>query len=235
MRTVSRFYDRAEAKPAGEGYAVRLDGRTVKTPGRGELVLPTRPLAEALAAEWAAQDEVVKPHSMPMTAIACTAIDVARPQRADLVEAVAAYAETDLVCYWAEAPAALVERQRARWQPLLDWAALAHDARLEVTTGILPAAQPPEALGALRRAVEGFDAMGLAALSCATRAAGSLVIALALAEGELDAAEAFEAAELERTVQIEEWGEEAEARKARAAVRADLEAAERFLALLAPA
>ena len=232
MRTVERFYEQASAEPVGEGYAVTLDGRPVKTPGRRDLVVPTRPLGEALAGEWAAQEETVKPHSMPLTAIACTAIDVAGPQRAELVEGITACAETDCVCYWHEDHAELAERQRRHWQPLLDWLALTYDARLNVTTGILPAAQPPEALSALVRAVESFDAMGLAAVSCATRAAGSLVIALALAEGRIGADEAFEAAELERTVQIEEWGEDVEAAKLRAAIRSDIEAAERFLALL---
>ena len=232
MRTIERFYEQAGAAAVGEGYAVTLDGRPVKTPGRGDLVVPTRLLGEALAAEWAAQEETVKPHSMPLTAIACTAIDVARPQRAELVQGITAYAETDCICYWQEDHAALAERQRRHWQPLLDWLALTYDARLNVTTGILPAAQPPEALNALTRAVESFDAMGLAAVSCATGATGSLVIALALAEGRIGADEAFEAAELERTVQIEEWGDDVEAAKLRAAVRTDLEAAERFLALL---
>lgn len=231
MRTVHRFYREAAVEPAPEGYALTLDGRPVKTPGREPLVLPTRPLGEAVAGEWAAQVETVKPHTMRLTAIACTGLDLAGPRREELVSAVAAYGETDLVCYWSE-EAALAERQRAHWQPLLDWLAFAYGARLNVTTAVVPAPQPSQALRALTRAVESFDAMGLAALSCATRAAGSLVIALALSSGRVGAEEAFAAAELERSFQIERWGEDVEAAKDRAALKAELQGAERFLALL---
>jgi chaperone required for assembly of F1-ATPase len=234
MRSFQRFYTEAIAEPHADGHAVTLDGRPVKTPGvRAELTVPTRPLAEAIAGEWADQGEQVDPRTMPLTALACTAHDVAIPRRDELVREIARYADTDLVCYRAPQPQALAEREQAVWQPLMDWLALQYDARLNTTTGILPIEQPAPAKRALARAVEGFDAMHLAALSSATHTAGSLVVGLALVEGRLSASEAFDAAEVERTYQIEQWGEDTEAASERATLKQDLDAVERFVGLLA--
>ncbi len=149
-----------------------------------------------------------------------------------MVEELAGYGAHDLVCYHAETSADLAARQQACWQPLLDWAARALDAPLAVTTGVVSIEQPPEALAALREAVAARDAFELTALSAAATAAGSLVIALALAEGRIDAAAAFDAAQLDESYQIERWGEDPEAARRRAAIKADLAAAARFLALL---
>ena len=234
MRSFQRFYTDAAASARDDGYAVTLDGRPVKTPGaRVDLTLPTEPLARVVAQEWADQGEQVEPRTMPLTALACTAHDVAVPRRQDLVTGIARYAETDLVCYRAPQPKALAEREQAVWQPLLDWLALSYDARLNTTTGILPVEQPEPAKQALRTAVERFDAMHLAALSSATHTAGSLVVGLALVEGRLTAAQAFEAAEVERTYQIEQWGEDREAAEERETIKRDLDSAERFVGLLA--
>ncbi len=233
-KTLQRFYKQATAEPAEDGVAVLLDGRPVRTPAqRVPLVVPTAPLARAIAAEWDSQGEEVRPAEMPLTALACTAHDVARPRRDELVDSLARYAETDLVCYRVHAPEALAQRQQAIWQPLLDWVALAYDARLNVTTGILPAEQPPQALQALRRAVEALDDMHMAALSASVQAAGSLVIGLALVNREIDAAQAFRAAELESTYQIEAWGEDAEATRRREGLHDELGAARAFVGLLA--
>lgn len=234
LARMKRFYREALAADDAEGAGCRieLDRRPVRTPGRALLLLPNRRLAEAIAEEWAAQDEIIAPQTMPLMALACTATDVVAPRRAATIGELAAYAETDLLCYRAEQPETLVRRQAEAWQPLLDWAALAFDAPLLVTSGILPCEQPPQALAALRRAVEAHDDMALTALAAAVRAAGSLVIGLALSQGRLDAAAAFEAAELDASYQMEIWGEDHEALHARALVKAELEAAERFLALL---
>ncbi len=196
------------------------------------MIVPSRELAEAVAEEWAAQGETVDARSMPLTGLVSTAIDLVRPDRERIVEELVAYAAHDLVCYRAEAPADLVARQRVVWQPLLDWVALTFDAPLVVTAGIVSVPQPPAALSALRNAVAARDELELAGLNAAVTAAGSLVIALALAAGRIDAAAAFEAAELDETYQIERWGEDPEAARRRAAIRADLEAAERLMALL---
>ena len=233
---MKRVYETVAAEPApaelGAGFVIRLDGRTLKSPAKAALLLPNAGLAEAVAAEWDAQEAEVRPAEMPLTALAATAVDLVAPHRAQVVDDIAAYAETDLVCYQAERPPALVARQKATWQPLVDWAALALDAPLRVTQSILPTAQPPEAVAALRSAVEALDSHELTALSSATKAAASLVIGLALCRGRLSAEQAFEAAELDESYQMELWGEDAEALQRRAAIRADLEAAERFLSLL---
>lgn len=229
---IKRFYEAAGATAAEGGYTVALDGRPIKTPGRATLLLPTRALAEAIAEEWSVQVEMVKPETMALMSLACTAIDIIAPRREDVVAELAGYGGTDLICYRVEQPSALVERQREHWQPLLDWAATALKAPLVTTSGLLVAAQPAEVLDALARAVADHDDMALAALASAVKAAGSLVIGLALSAGRIDAEAAFAAAELHETHQIETWGEDPEATRRRAGVRADLGAAERFFGLL---
>jgi len=235
-----RFYARASwtavppgaAGRAGAGFRVLLDGKSVKTPAKAEMALPTQALAEAIAAEWQAQGEEVESRSLVLTGLAWTAIDRVGLGRERVVDELAGYGAHDLVCYHAEMPADLVVRQRERWQPLLDWAARSLDAPLAVTTGVVSIEQPPEALAALRRAAAAWDDFELTALGAAVTAAGSLVIALALVAGKIDAAVAFDAAQLDESYQIERWGEDPEAARRRAAIKADLEAAARFLALL---
>lgn len=232
-KTMDRFYTAAGVEPAEAGCAVVLDGRTVKTPQtRAELVVPTRALAEAIAAEWDAQEQKVRARDMPLTSYAMTALDTAGPRRAELIEGLAQYAETEMLCYRAPHPEQLADRQQALWQPLLDWAALTFDARLNVTTGILPVEQPQDALHALRNAVAAHDTLELAALSGSVKAGGSLVIGLALVAGHLTADQAFEAAEVESSFQIEQWGVDAEEETRRAGVHADLAGAARFVELL---
>lgn len=233
--SLKRFYDQAAAAPCAEpeaGYRVLLDGRAVLTPARVEMALPTRALAEAIAAEWAAQGDTVEPRAMPLTGLAWTAIDQVAPGRARVVADIAAHGAHDLLCYRAEGPADLAARQHELWQPLLDWAAVALDAPLAVTAGVVSVAQPPAALDALRRAVAERSDMALAGLAAAVTAAGSLVIGLALCAGRIDAAAAFAAAQLDETYQSERWGEDREAARRRAAIRDDLAAAARFCALL---
>lgn len=234
-----RTYRVAATQPAAEcfpgtaeGFAVTLDDKPVRTPAKSPLVLLTEPLALAIAAEWTAQGDHIRPHTMAMMSLACTAIDRIRPHREHMVEDIAAYGGTDLVCYRTGGPADLVQRQIEVWQPLVDWAALTLDAPLTVTSGIVPLGQPAAALRALTAAVARFDDFGLAGLSAATNSAGSLVIALALAAGRLDATGAFDAAQLDETYQIEKWGEDYEATERRREIRADLLAAERFWSLL---
>ncbi len=230
--SAKRFYKEVSVAAVDGGYAVRLDGREVRTPAKATLVLPCAGLAEAVAAEWAAQGARIAPASMPLMSLACTAIDRVAPNRAAVIGDLVGYAESDLLCYRAEHPEALVARQAELWQPLLDWAARDLDAPLRVTCGIRHEPQPEAAVTALRRAVEALDDLSLAALDCATRVSGSLVIALALHRGRLRPDDAFAAAELDASFQIELWGEDPEATRRRAAVLADLAAAGRLFALL---
>jgi chaperone required for assembly of F1-ATPase len=227
-----RVYATVETRPVDKCWGVALDGKPVRTPAKFELAVPSLALASAIAAEWDAQREEIRPETMPLTRLAATAIDRTPAQRGLVVAETTNYAATDLLCYRAEHPPALAARQDAVWQKLIDWAALRYDAVLAVTTGIVPAPQSPAALRAFAAIVGAQDDFHLTALHTLTAAAGSLVIALALLEGRLDAEAAFTAAQLDETFQIETWGEDAEAAARRRALAADIAAAARFIALL---
>jgi chaperone required for assembly of F1-ATPase len=218
--------------PGDGGHAVLLDGRPLRTPARAPLRLPAAALAEAVAAEWRAQRDRVRPATMPLTRLASTAIDRVAPQHAAVAGIVAAYGATDLLCYRAAAPAALAARQAAAWDPLLAWAAAALAAPLAVGQGVMPVPQPAAAapLAARVRACGAFE---LAALHDLAALTGSLVLALAVREGRLGAAEAFRLSRIDEDWQAELWGSDAEAAAAAALRAADAEAAGRFLALLA--
>lgn len=168
---------------------------------------------------------------VPLTRLAGTAQERIAPNPDPVVTALAKYAETDLLCYRAADPPALVQLQARSWQPWLDWAALALDAPLRITTGVMFIAQEPDALAALRRAVAVLDPFGLAALGTAVPALGSLVLGLAMAHGRLSAAEAHALATLDETFQEQLWGADEEALARRAGIAADIVVAERLIRL----
>ncbi|MDE0388139.1 MAG: ATPase [Rhodospirillales bacterium] len=228
-----RFYDTAEAVEAAGGHGIALDGKPVRTPAGRPLAVPGAALANAVAEEWAAQGETIDRETMPLTRLVCTSLDLVPERRAEIVAEIAAYAETDLVCYRTEVPPALAQRQAAAWEPLIAWAAERHGAQLAVTRSITPIAQAPEALQALRDAVAGEDDFVLAGLSTATRAFGSLVIALAMREGRLDAHAAADASLVDERYQLERWGEDAELAARCGRVVRDAADAERLFRLLA--
>lgn len=229
---MKRFYKTTSVEAVPGGFDVRLDNRPIRSPAKAPLVFKSWPLAQAVAAEWEAQADEIDPNSMPLMQLASTAVDLIGKGREAIVDGVAAYAETDLLCYRAEHPKTLVERQTQAWQPLLDWAALRFDAPLHVNAGLMPKPQPADALRALRHAVEAYDDWTLSALQTATGACGSLIVALALVEGRIDAEEAFAVSQIDETFQIEAWGEDPEATKRRANLRADITACRRFVDLL---
>ncbi|MEM7169609.1 MAG: ATP12 family protein [Pseudomonadota bacterium] len=230
---MKRFYTDVGVAPKGEeGFEVKLDNRVLRTPAKKDLVLPSEALAGEIAAEWQAQSEQVIPASMPFMSLVSTAIDHVSPRRPMIVEEVAAFGGHDLICYWAEDQPDLVAKQQAVWQPLLDWAALTHDARLIVVQGVLPQDQPESALRALHRVVEAHDDFRLTALAAATQATGSLIIGLSLMGGQLSLDEAVQAAQLDELYQAELWGEDHEAKARRQALREEMLAAQRFAALL---
>ncbi|HKK30081.1 MAG TPA: ATP12 family protein [Alphaproteobacteria bacterium] len=230
---MKRFYKHAATEAHENGIAVVLDGRPVRTPGRHPLRLPTAALADAVAAEWEKQGETIEPATMPLTQLASTALDRIAPQPAAVSAQIARYAETDLVCYRADTPASLVERQRQVWVPLLKWLEDRYGAKLLSTAEIQPIPQPAAAIAAVQAAVAGHDHFRLAVLSAATAATGSAVIGLALADRQISGADAADAAFVDENYQMEQWGadDQEEARLAR--LRAELTAAERFLSLLA--
>ncbi|GAB4369480.1 MAG: ATPase [Kiloniellaceae bacterium] len=238
QQKIKRFYKSASAGPAPEssgdgGFTVLLDGRPLRTPAKALLVLPAEALAAAIAAEWQGQEGEVDPQAMPLNALACTAIDVVRPQRGQIVEDLVGFGGHDLLCYWTDETGELLRRQQQHWQPLLDWAAADLGAPLKKTCGVISQAQPEASLQALRRAIEAHDDLALTGLAAAAKAAGSVILGLALARGRIDAAEAFRLSQLDELYQAERWGEDAEAAARREALRRELESARRFLDLIA--
>lgn len=229
---MKRFYRLAAPVQRASGHGIVLDGKPVKTPGKRDLIVPSEALAAAIAAEWNTQRAEVRPATMPLTRLATTTVDRVATQREAIIEQIANYATTDLVCYRAAHPPALAARQKAVWQPLIDWAVQRYDAPLTVTTGVIPKRQSAASLRAFAAAVAEHDDFALTALHVATAACGSVVIGLALIEGQLDPQEAFAASQLDEGFQIEAWGEDAEQAERRDALAADIEAAARFRTLL---
>lgn len=211
---------------------VALDGRPVRTPGRTALALPTAALADAIAAEWRAVEGEVDPRGMPLTGLANAAIDRVAADPAIFAAGLAAYGESDLLCYRADTPAELVARQAAAWNPPLDRARARYDVHFVVTSGIMHAAQPIATVARLGEAVRALDGFALAALSPVVTITGSLVLALALAERTMAPDAIWAAAHVDEDWQAERWGEDALATAALAAKRAEFVAAVRFLAAL---
>lgn len=230
---MKRFYKQVTVAPEGPGFALRLDERGVKTPARAGLVVPSAALAEAIAHEWEVQGEEIDPRTMPLTGLANAAIDRVAPDPQAFAARLAEYAESDLLCYRADNPDKLVARQAERWDPILAWARQRFDIELAVVCGIMHRRQSEAAVQQLARAVAARDPFELAGLSPLVTVSGSLVVALALAEGAISLDEAWNAASLDEQWQLEQWGEDAEAGAALEARRRDFEAGARFLELLA--
>jgi len=232
---VRRFWYTAAVAPTEGGFAVLLDGKPMRIPGGTPLTITAPALADGIAAEWqqagGAKGGEFSMEEVPLTRLAGTAQDRIAPDPAPVATALAQYAETDLLCYRAEHPTALVVRQAHAWQPWLDWAAQAHGARLQVTTGIIHHPQDPAALEAIHRAMARQTVPTLAALGVAVPLLGSAVLGLALADGALDAATAHELASLDELFQVAAWGEDAEAASRRQRVADDIALAERFIRL----
>jgi chaperone required for assembly of F1-ATPase len=232
---MKRFWENAAVAPANGGFAILLDGKPMHLPGGATLHVRGPRLADAIAAEWQSAGGTkggeMSFADTPLTRLAGTAQQRVAPDPAPTVDAIARYGENDVLCYRAEIPPELAQRQARRWQPWLDWAALTYDAPLRITTGVGPIRQHRDSVTALRRAVGRLDVETLAALGIAVPALGSLVLGLALAEGRLDAPSAHALGALDELFQAEQWGEDAEAAARRSAIAADIALAERFIAL----
>lgn len=206
-----RFWTNTAVRQEGTGYGVALDGRPVKTPAKAPLVVPTRMLADAIAAEWDAQTEVVDPRTMPVTRGANAAIDKVRIQHAEVAELLAAYGESDLLCYRADAPAELCARQAEQWDPLLDWLEDTFGVRLAIGTGVMHVAQPDDAVQKLRAEVHGMTEFELAAFHDLVSLSGSLVIGLAATRDAQPVERLWDISRLDESWQAEQWGEDEEA------------------------
>jgi len=227
---VKRFYENVTVSETPEGFRFLLDGRPVQTPARQALVLPNRALAEALAEEWRAQGAEMQPLAMPLTRLVNTVVDGVRAKREETIAAILRFGENDLLSYRAEAPAELARRQD-QWDAWLDWAHKHHGARLEITSGIGHVGQSPEALASLQRAIAAQDDYGLAALHTFSSITGSLILGLAVLEGELTPGEAFALSRLDEAYQAEKWGADREAQERAARLAREMELAARLVLL----
>ena len=222
---MKRFYKDVAVAPVDGGFGVLLDARPVKTPGRNTLTLPTEKLAVAIAAEWRGQGDKIIATSMPLLRLANTVIDGVATRRADVTDAVMRFAENDLLCYRAHQPPDLVARQSVGWDPWLDWARRRHGANMTLAVGFNHVDQTPDALSALRQAVDELDPFALGALHVIASITGSLVLGLAVADGAATGALAFELSRIDEAYQVEKWGTDAEAAKRATALAHELDKA----------
>ena len=229
-----RFYKAAGLRPEAGGLVLMLDDRPARTPGRSPLLIPSLPLAEAVAAEWNAQTGIVDPATMPLTRLANSAIDgVAREMeavRADIIR----YAGSDLVAYRAPGPDSLVASQGAAWDPILAWARASLGARFLLCEGVMFVEQPAASLDRVRTHLDAdLSAFRIAALHMMTTLSGSALIALMHAAGALSAEAAWQAAHVDELFQEGQWGQDADALARRTAREAEFKTASRFYALSA--
>ena len=231
-QAVRRFYETATTAPSDRGIAILLDGRPVKTPARHDLAVPSARLGEAIAEEWSRQGEKVDPRSMPLTGLANAAIDRVSPDPGAFAAGLAGYGESDLLYYRAEGPAPLAAREAELWDPILAWARRRYDAGFELASGVIHRPQPRHTVEQLAAAVAARTPFELVGLWPLVTISGSLVIALALAEGAVTLDEAWAAAALDELWQIETWGADKEAVRNLESRRREFEAAYLFLTLL---
>lgn len=206
-----RFWKTADVQACEGGFTVALDTRLVRTPLKKSLVVPSTEFAEAIAAEWDAQEETIDPTTMPFTRAANAALDKVSMQREEVCEMLAAYAGTDLLCYRATGPDALIERQAAAWDPVLDWAETYFGVPLNVTAGIVPVEQPSGSLERYLREVQTFSDFELTGFHDLVAISGSLVLALAVARQKVLPGQAYDLSRIDELWQIEQWGEDEEA------------------------
>ena len=229
---MKRFWTDVSVGQETGGWSIALDGRPVRTPARASLVVPNKALAEAIAGEWRDVEGEIDPRAMPLTGLANAAIDRVAPDKDTFATGLARYAEADLVCYRADNPDGLVERQAESWDELLGWARRRFDVDFVTTSGVAHVEQPPATVQRLAHAVASLDAFRLAGLSPLVTIGGSLIAALAVLEKAITPDEAWQAVSLDGRWQLEQWGSDAEAEAALDNRRRDFMAASRFLELV---
>lgn len=226
---IKRFWTEVTVVSEGDGFAVRLDGRGVKTPGKRAVIMPTHAMADVVAAEWAEQQDEIKPLEMPATRTVNAAIDKVATQHGAVADMLAAYGDSDLLCYRAHTPQELVARQAAQWDPVLDWAAQTLGARLIPRTGVMHAPQDSGALAELAARTHALTAFELAAFHDLVAMSGSLILGFAAAHNLHPADDIWTLSRLDEDWQIEQWGKDDEAEAQAALKRRDfLHAAHMF-------
>lgn len=224
-----RFYEVALVAPLGDGWSIQLDGRPVKTPAREMLRITSKPLADAVAEEWRAQEKFIDPTTMPLTRLASIAQDRVPLDRAALIDDIVRYAETDLVCYHAPGSEALGRLQRATFEPLLQWARTAYALDFETTDALMPIAQPPQTLHNARALIEQTSDIELAGLAMMVPLLGSFVLSIALWKQRIEIDQALKAARLDEDLHAQKYGEDDEAMAAWKSKEKDICASAFFL------
>ena len=221
-----RFYDEVSIHELETGFAIKLDERSVKTPGKSDLVLPSRKAAELVASEWQSVSEEINPLKMPVTRLVNTAVDGVANELQAVLEDIVRYASSDLLCYRADGPDGLIAAQREHWDPILDWAEQDLGAHFLLSEGIVHIAQPKETLASFSsRLKQHEDAYKITCIHSFTSLSGSALIALALAEGEVSSEAAWAAAHVDEDWNISQWGEDHEAAMRRTQRKLDFDAA----------
>lgn len=228
---MKRFYEIASAEPADGGFQISLDGRPVCTPMKAFLIVRQKSLADAVAQEWGDQNDEIDIDAMPLNALLNVAIDHVELRSAEVIAELAAYVESDLLCYRDDKQDELCRTQDQKWQPVLDWAVDSLSIALSVTLGVLPVPQPSEASEAAREILDRMEPLTLAAMLKLVPALGSFLLGLAVIYGHLGAEEAYEISILEETWQEQKWGRDEEAIQRRAGVRTEMAAVGRLLEL----
>ena len=227
-----RFWKTALAEEQEAGFAILLDGRSIKTPARATLVVPSKKLADEIVIEWQAQGDIIDPMSMPFTRTSNAALDKVTHQLSEVQEHMAEYGETDLLCYRANSPQELVDRQVAAWDPLLAWSKYTFDAPLNIAQGVMYVAQPAQSLANLKAQMTHFSAFELSGIYDLVCLSGSLVAALAVVHKYKAATEVWDLCRVDEFWQQEQWGVDEEAQATESAKRSEFLHANNFLATL---
>ena len=226
-----RFYEEASVAAKDNGFVVKLDSHELKTPAKAPLILPTEEMAQLVADDWAAQEETIDSSQMLFMRLVSTAQDRVSTVIDETAEAFAAYGMSDLLCYRADNPQRLVDRQAEAWDPLLEWARSRYDMSFEVTTGVLPVSQPIDNEARLA-AIAGRDAYRLTGLAHVSALLGSAILTLALDEAHIDAEQAYQLAFLDDLYQIDEWGSDEEAEQRLEKIALEIQQSARYLSAL---
>lgn len=229
---MKRFWKDVDVERESAGWTVKLDGKPVRTPARANLLVPSEKLASAIAEEWRSVGEDIDPRSMSLTGLANAAIDRVAPDRQAFAAGLARYAEADLACYRSDWPPELVGRQAEQWDGLLAWGRRRYDVDFSTTSGLLHVPQPAATVDRLAHAVAELDAFRLAGLSPLVTTGGSLLAGLAVLEKAMTPEAAWNAVSVDERWQLQQWGEDAEAKTALDNRERDFLAAARFLELL---
>lgn len=209
-----RFYEDATVQSDDGGFSVRLDGRPIRTPGKSPIVMPSEAMAERVAAEWLAQDDVIDPRTMPWTRSVNSAIDKVATQRAEVADHLVSYVGTDLLCYRADGPQALVDRQAAAWDPILSWLTQRYDVKLKTTAGVMPVEQAPDVAARMMTVMESMTDFQMTGFYELVTLSGSFTLALAAVGDQQPIESLWEISRIDESWQIEQWGADEEAEEA---------------------